>query len=72
MKVTNLGAATINPDGSVSMMVTVAPDNQLEASFLGFAVAAVNLVGVANAPAPLAAIASEATALKISIPGLTS
>jgi hypothetical protein len=69
VKVTNLANGVINPDSSVTIAVTVAPEAQLEADFLGFCVATVD--GPAPGQTPLAAIAAEAASLKLSIPGLT-
>ena len=69
MKVIKLASGSINADGSVSIAVTVAPDTEVEAAFLGFSVAIVN--GIASEQTALTAIAAEAAALGLTIPGLS-
>jgi hypothetical protein len=66
MTVTNLTGALINPDGSATVTVTVAPANDSEGAFLGYAVGQIQaLSGVNNVSAAVANIEALATELNI-------
>lgn len=63
MTVGNLSNGVIHTDGSVTVTVTVVPENLKEACFLGFCVATVNTPN-----ANVSVISTEANALAIPIP----
>jgi hypothetical protein len=70
MTVTNLSGALINPDGSASVMVTVAPANDEEAAFLSYAVGQIQAITAANSVATVVAnIEALASQLNVPLPG---
>jgi hypothetical protein len=60
----------INPDGSATVTVTVAPANDNEAAFLGYAVGQIQAIAAANSvAAAVANIEVLAAELNIPLPG---
>ncbi|MBV8454035.1 MAG: hypothetical protein JOZ29_17435 [Deltaproteobacteria bacterium] len=67
MKIVKFGNAAINPDGSITVTVTVGPDNSIEATFLGFVAATIQNTNGSTVD-PLTAIIGEFKALNIQVP----